>query len=126
MVSSRYRSRSWHDGAVFSSVRPLSEVQRTFIWLALIGFLLDVGSTWLVLSSTGAHEVNPVMRRMIATFGLAPGITVTKLIAVALGLVALALLPAGWRNRAVTLAAGALAIVGIGMGAWNVLVLLVL
>lgn len=121
MTQSQSHSRS--NGSVFSSVRPLSRVQIVLLGLALIGFVLDAVSTRVVVSSTYARELNPVMRFMMSAVGLTLGVVVTKVLAVASIPVALAAFPPEWRNLVFTLAVGAISIVGIGMGLWNVLLL---
>lgn len=105
-------------------MRPLSGVQRRLLALAGFGFLLDVSSTWAILAWTLAREANPVMRALIAAFGIPVGVVVSKLLAVVILIVALALFPREWRDRVFTLATGVIAAVGIGFGAWNTYLLL--
>lgn len=124
MDSNRSGSRPGRHGPSSGGVRPLSRGQRWLLALAALGFVLDVGSTWAILTSTAAREANPVMRQMMSLLGVPLGIVVTKLLAVVILLVALALFPRGWRNRTFTLVTALIALVGIGFGVWNLNLLL--
>lgn len=63
------------------------------------------------------------MRQMIAEFGLASGVVATKVLAIVTFFVGLLLLPKSWRNPALTVVMGAFAVLGLGMGTWNVYLL---
>lgn len=124
MLSNQPDPRPGSDSISRSGVRPLSGVQRRLLALAGFGFLLDVSSTWAILAWTLAREANPVMRALIAAFGIPVGVVVSKLLALVILIVALALFPQEWRDRVFTLATGVIAAVGIGFGAWNTYLLL--